>query len=216
MLAAQALDEGWGVRFAWRDADAWESDWAVDAANWVNGADLIFYSGHAYDNGWQLTDKDSGCPKVLESDTVDARDRQRRLWSTPFKWLIIGACGPLQDRCVFPGSGDAFNWVGAFNGLRLIAGFATVTSGLTGEGGRAFALARRGLPLARAWLRAIRETQPSAHQYQRFDANDGRWAAVLAIEGPSGSSLDDCLPGHGPELHEIDDPTSFRAIWSPA
>jgi hypothetical protein len=175
---------------------------------------LAFYSGHAYRNGWSLVDRDTGCVDFLSTEAVGAEDPKRRIWHKRLKWVVIGACGPLQDFCVLEGSGDAFTWVEAFNGLRLLAGFASTIAGFTGEGARAFELAASGVPLARAWFRATRERQPFADSYAREAADSERWAAVLGVRTDRGWTLDDRLTSaHGPGPR---DPTDFIAMWSPA
>jgi hypothetical protein len=213
-LLAKAICNHWDVRFAWRTRDAWQSDWAAQAGDWADGVDLAFYSGHAYRNGWLLVDRHTGCPDFLSTEAVGAEDPKRRIWHRRLKWVLVGACGPLQDDCVLKGSGDAFTWVDAFNGLRLLAGFASTIAGFTGEGARAFELAAGGVPLARAWFRATRERQPFADSHAREAADSERWAAVLGVRTDRGWTLDDRLTSaHGPGPR---DPTDFIAMWSPA
>ena len=106
-------------------------------------------------------------------------------------------------------------WIGAFDGLRLIAGFASVTSGFTNEGRCTWELARQGVPLGRAWFRAARHGQASVDAGAKAGFSPPRWAALLAIENRNGSSLDDHLPGHGPDLVDLSRPAQFRGLWTP-
>jgi hypothetical protein len=215
-LLAEAARENWAVRFAWRDHNAWESDWSSDAAAWVNAVDLAYYAGHAYASGWELADPQTGDALFLKQRTVGIEDAtQRLLWGSKLKWILVSACGPLEDRCAVPSIDNVFNWSGAFDGLRLIVGFASATSGFSDEGARTFQLARRGIPIARAWLRAARETQPSVEAGETNMPTAPRWAAVLALEGRNGSSLDDHLPDRGRPLVDLTGANTFRAIWTP-
>jgi hypothetical protein len=215
-VLAEAAADQWTVRFAWRDRDAWESDWSVNAAEWADAVDLAYYAGHAYFGGWLLTDANTGDDQALTQRTVGKDDLyglllgRRRL-----KWILVGACGPLQDRCAVLSIDNVFNWIGAFDGLRLMAGFASATSGFTDEGGRTFELARQGVPLGRAWFRAAREAQANVDAGALDGSSAPRWAALLAIESRNGSSLDDHLPGHGPDLVDVSSPVLFRALWTP-
>jgi hypothetical protein len=216
-LLMQATAEKWNVRFAWRDRDAWESDWSANAADWADAVDLAYYAGHAYDGGWKLTDPKTGDDRFLFRRTVADLDPDRLLLGRQrLKWILVGACGPLQDECATGGSENVFKWSGAFDGLRLIAGFASTVSGFTDEGARAFKLAREGVPLARAWLRAARQAQPIGYDGASQAQAASRWAALLAIESDGGSALDDCLPGHGPALADVSGPIRFRGLWAPA
>lgn len=206
---------GWNVRFAWRDRDAWQSDWSTDAARWVDGADLAYYTGHADAASWWLTDGRTGRNQALTAWLVGDLDPQKTLWGTRLKWIMIGACGPLWDDYSLEQAG-AFKWAGAFDGLRMIMGFGSTTAGFTREGSRTLELARRGVPLARAWLRAAREGQVSNGPQADGGVAMNRVAAVLAIESENGSALDDQLPGAGVPTADLGTDTWLRAIWTPA
>jgi hypothetical protein len=209
---------GWGTRFAWKDDDAWESDWSSNAAKWVDDVDLAYYAGHADFEGWQLTDAaDATKHSWLQSALVGkTKDVGALIWSNKLKWIIIAACGPLQDQCIGASKRNVFAWAGAFDGLRMLLGFGTDIAGFTGEGARALELAGRGVPLAKAWLRAAREQQPFLAVQKTDYAPVARWAAVLAAETDTDSALDDVLPhGTGAKTGTMR-PTKLRAIWTPA
>lgn len=48
----------WGVRFNWGDLDAWERDFRANDDSYVDNVDLVFYNGHANQNGWTLNNPD--------------------------------------------------------------------------------------------------------------------------------------------------------------
>jgi hypothetical protein len=208
--AAARLD----VRFAWRDNDAWESDWSSDAKRWIDNVDVAYYAGHAYRHGWQLTFEDA--EKFVTRETVGKSDTSGALWGDRLRWAMIAACGPLQDECAESPGYSAFLWAGAFDNFRLLMGFGSSIGGFSGEGGRTLALSRRGVPLARAWLRASREAQPSLAFANRVAGNSGRWVAVLAAETDSESALDDVLPEGAGKVAGPMEPTRLRAIWTAA
>lgn len=214
----QAAALGWGTKFAWKDEDAWLSDWSSNASTWVDDVDLAYYAGHADWEGWLLTDDTNPtADSWLESTAVGGKyDVHHLLWSKKLKWIIVAACGPLQDQCMGASGRDVFAWGGAFDGLRLLLGYATDVAGFTGEGARALELAGRGVPLAKAWLRAAREQQPFLVIQKTEDAPVARWAAALAGETDAASALDDVVPHSTGKKAGTMRPTRLRAIWTPA
>jgi hypothetical protein len=211
----QLQKEGWNISFRWRDADAKEADWVANAALWVDDVDLVYYSGHASSYGWVVTPDGPNPDDYLSPPDTGVFGRVDARWGRRLKWLVIAACGPMQDEFVVPGyDQNVFNWAPAFEGLHMLMGFATTTAGATGEGARMLELARDGVPLATGWLRAARESQTS--DVTRGRVGPARWAAVLAAEDGDISPLRDCLPGKGYVSPDINRPTRFRAIWSPA
>lgn len=213
LVLAQAAKAGWDVRFAWRDEDAWEPDWSTDAARWVDSCELGYYTGHAAYYGWQLTPRIK--EEFLTSQTIGPDDHGGTMWRSRLRWIIIAACGPLQDDYVYSPNDNVFEWAGAFDGFRLLMGFASTIAGFTGEGGRTLELARRGVPLARAWLRAAREAQPCQSDGGR-GLGINRWAAVLAGEDDCSSALHDTMPaGTGRPAGPLT-AKQLRAIWTPA
>jgi hypothetical protein len=119
--------DGWSINFNWGDEAAWESDWRRNDDLWVDAADFVFYTGHASMDGWVLMSPDDNFLHYTEVDTSPAFPGDR--WGQQdSEWLIIAACGPLQDELLSPGGGDVFaRWAGAFDGLHQLLGYGAVT-----------------------------------------------------------------------------------------
>ena len=93
--------DGWLVNFNWGDANAWESDWRRNDDTWVDAADFVFYTGHANMNGWTLSSPDDGSLSFTEVGAGPAAPGD--LWGqNDLEWIIIAACGPLQDSLLAP------------------------------------------------------------------------------------------------------------------
>jgi hypothetical protein len=158
-------DAGWHIDFNWGDGNAWESDWRRNDDTWVDNADFVFYTGHADGNGWVLANPDDGS---LDFNEVGAAPAARGdLWGqSDLEWVIIAACGPLEDDILAATGGDALaRWDGAFDGMHLLLGYGSVTFDNTEEGLRVSQYAKSGNTLVDAWFRAGKEIQPSTNGY---------------------------------------------------
>ena len=96
---------GWHIDFNWGDANAWESDWRRNDDTWVDNADFVFYTGHANMNGWVLSNPDDGFLDFTEVGAGPATPGD--LWGqSDLEWVVVAACGPLQDNVIAAGGGD--------------------------------------------------------------------------------------------------------------
>jgi hypothetical protein len=216
---------GWKENFRKGGSAALLTDWIVDDDTWVDGADFVFYSGHADKNGWQLS---PSLNLFLSSlDVGSSKDVTRDLWGDQdLEWLIIAACGPLQDPQVtsggtgritansatsVAGANSAFGrWAAAFDGLHLLMGFASRSYDSKDEGRTVVKYARDGLPLVDAWLRTAKELQAPLAGGRRV------WAAAMYAVGPNGSARDDHLWGLGKSVSpDFKPPTKLVVIWDP-
>jgi hypothetical protein len=202
---------GWTTNFNWGGSAARRSDWNEEDDTWVDAADFVFYTGHANELGWQLS---PGLNVLLKFPVAGSpQDATRDRWGQQdLEWLIIAACGPLQDPSVTPGASSAVKrWLPAFDGLHLLMGYASMSYDREAEGRTVAKYAREGLPLVVAWLRTAKEVQGRLP--------DGKWvrAAAMYAVGPDGSSaLDDHLWGYGSVSPDFRPPTDVVLIWDPS
>lgn len=207
--------EGWDTNFNWGDQNAWESDWRRNDDDWVDAADFVFYTGHADGNGWVLSNPDDGGLDYTEVGATPENpgDLYGQL---DLEWLIVAACGPLEDNIISAGGGDVFDrWDGIFDGLHLLMGYGAVTFDNEEEGRRVVQYARAGDTLIDAWFRAAREIQPSDNG---VGAPFGPTIYVSAMTvGRSGlaSPWGDHLWGRGSVAADPTSPDSLFAMWSP-
>ena len=79
-------------------------DWYGERNKWIDGADLVFYSGHASSTGWSLWSKEDHSRAVSTNSLYAGHFGGRDL-----EWLVIDGCGPLQDKHIDGGHGNALN-----------------------------------------------------------------------------------------------------------
>ncbi|MEZ4629988.1 MAG: DUF6345 domain-containing protein [Deinococcales bacterium] len=114
-------DDGVTIAFNHGEANAFEKDFvdpskAGEDSLYVDDVDLAFYTGHASGGGIAFSTQEAG--QFLFYDEV--------LWGNQdLEWLIIAACGPLQDE--YLGQSWSQRWGLAFDGLHMIAAYSTVT-----------------------------------------------------------------------------------------
>ncbi|AUX23422.1 hypothetical protein SOCEGT47_039470 [Sorangium cellulosum] len=172
-------------RFNWGDQRAWEIDFKDPVmggqdASFVDSVDLTFYTGHANGSGFMFCSNMSD--RFLHFG--DAH------WgNSNLEWMVVAACGPLQDDA----GAWRFRWSGAFNGLHLLLGYATISYDDTTEGalfaGRLLDEASPA-PLRQAWATTAIEVQP----------DDKVIYAVMGVYGPGWTipNYDDHFWGKGP------------------
>jgi hypothetical protein len=217
-LLAALSDSGWVVNFNWGDADAYHSDWNVNRDRWADAADLIYYTGHARGIGWMLVDSAQSTVGNLQYKTLTSMDTA----SAPFgaqdlEWIVISACGPLQDNLINPpGGGDAIlRWRGAFNGLHILLGYGSVTFDYAEEGRRFAEYALEGKTIIHAWFRAAVETQPPTNGRNPPDG-PGIWAGAIWARKPGvPSPFNDHLWGHGNVAPDPTPPEKWSIMWVP-
>lgn len=200
-------DAGWAIRFNHGEENAWETDWRKNDDEWVDAVDFVFYTGHAGPDGWALVAPEDG--SLHYTETAGAPD----LWGPKeLEWIVIAACGPLQDDAVKPGAGSAINrWKTAFDGLHLLMGYAEVTYDNTEEGRRLVQYAREGSTLMSAWFRTAQEIQPS-----KLSEPDGPiiYASTMWVDGAGGCTAGDHLWGYGEVGPDVPEPWSWSCTWS--
>ena len=204
---------GWTVSFNWGDQNAFESDWRANDDDWVDAADFVFYTGHANMNGWVLTDPDGF---LNFSEVGSGPQNPGDLWGQQdLEWMIIAACGPLQDDAIAKGGGSVLSrWDGAFDGLHLMMGYGGITFDNEVEGARIVQYARQGMTLRQAWYRTGQEVQPSTNG---ASAPDGPtvYVGALWVAKPGADPAEDHLWGHGAVSPDPTSPTDIACMWVP-
>ncbi|AUX43744.1 hypothetical protein SOCE26_051990 [Sorangium cellulosum] len=184
-MLARFQASGIGPRFNWGDHRAWEVDFKDPAlggqdVSFADSVDLTFYTGHANGSGFMF------CTNMSDGflHFTDAR------WgNAELEWMVVAACGPLQDDA----GAWRYRWAGAFDGLHLLLGYATESFDDTTEGA---AFAGRLLdeaspaPLRQAWATTAIEVQP----------DDQVIYAVMGVYGPDWTlpNYEDHFWGMGP------------------
>jgi Family of unknown function (DUF6345) len=205
--------DGWNINFNWGDANAWESDWRRNDDTWVDAADFVFYTGHASMDGWVLSPPDDDFLHFIEVGAGPAAPGD--LWGQQdLEWLIIAACGPLQDELLAAGGGDVLaRWDGAFDGLHTLMGYGAITFDNTEEGKRIVKYAKEGTPLIDAWFRTAREIQPSTNGAGAPDGPDV-WVGAMWVAKAGADPRFDHLWGHGSVSADPTSPTVLACMWT--
>ena len=191
---------GWNIRFNWGDGNAWESDWRRNDDQWVDAVDFVFYTGHANADGWVLATPDDDFLHFTE--TAGAAD----LWgANNAEWIVVAACGPLQDQIVGSGGNVLDRWRNAFDGLHILMGYAQVTYDNEEEGKRLAQYSKAGATIIQSWFRTAQEIQPS----------DPIWAGAYYVGNSTGSTGSDHLWGVGSVGPDIASPTWRACSYVP-
>ena len=132
--------------------------------NYVDNADFVFYTGHANINGWVLA-VTGGDGWLDFTETGASPGNPGDLWGqSKLEWVMIAACGPLQDDVIFGGGGDVFaRWDGAFDGIHTLLGYGAITYDNTDEGRKVAQYCKGGSTVINSWFRAAQEIQPSTN-----------------------------------------------------
>lgn len=193
---------GWRKNFNWGEAAAFEADWRRDDDDWVDGADAVFYTGHANSAGWVLNNPED---TFLRFSEVQGGGGDL-YGNTDIEWIVIAACGPHQSSHFTGNVGNAFDrWRGIFDGLHVFLGYGAVTFDNFSEGRRVVQLARGGWPIIDAWFRTAWEIQPLfngelppdgpvvfvtamyAHMGDHATRNDHLWGMGPTVADPVGA-----------------------------
>lgn len=204
-----AVAAGWRAAFDTGDEQADQSHWLSDAARWTEAVDLVFYTGHATESGWQVPDH--GRPAMLHVQDIAAAGGLGR---GRLRWLVVAGCGPLKDDRTWPGSGSAFRWTRAMGGLRMMLGYAADIRPGQREGEVLTSPSLRGEPLMDAWFETARRCQ------RRRSGGRASWAAALFPVVDDGlSPLEDRPFAREAEGREapppIRDASRYEILWTP-
>jgi hypothetical protein len=205
--------DGWIIDFNWGDAAAFESDWRRNDDVWVDNADFVFYTGHASQNGWVLSSPDDGFLSFTEVGSAPVTPGD--LWgSSDLEWVVIAACGPLQDELLAKGGGDVLDrWDCAFDGLHQLLGYGAITFDNTDEGMRIASYCRSGMTVKDAWFRAAKEIQPATNG---ASAPDGPtvWVGTMWVGRSGVDPINDHAWSHGSVSADPTSPTFLACMWT--
>jgi hypothetical protein len=209
---------GWKINFNWGDCNAWESDWHANDDYYVDAADIVFYTGHADGNGWLLVDPTTCNWDPLSNTEVGAKlGNPSDMWGQQdLEWMIIAACGPLEDDLISKGGGNAIQrWMGIFDGMHILLGYGAVTYDNEEEGKRFVKYAREGQTIIHAWFRAAQEIQPSTNGYGAPFGPKIYAAAIYAYRSGQISPFNDHLWGYGSVAPDPTSPNVIVCMWVP-
>jgi hypothetical protein len=204
---------GWHIDFNWGDGNAWESDWRRNDEQWVDNADFVFYTGHANQNGWVLSNPDDG---FLDFSEVGANPQTPGdLWGqSDLEWAVIAACGPLQDDLLAPGGGDVLaRWDGAFDGMHILMGYGAVTFDNSDEGRKISQYAKGGSTLIDAWFRTAKEIQPATNGVAAPDGPNV-WVGAMWVGKAGVDPANDHAWDFGSVSADPTSPTWLAAMWT--
>ncbi|MEE9339216.1 MAG: DUF6345 domain-containing protein [Methylococcaceae bacterium] len=198
------------VNFDWGNEAAFESDWRRNDDSYVDAADLVFYTGHASQNGWNMFNPDDTF--LHYSEVSGASD----LWGqSDLEWFIIAACGPLQSNHFMGNTTNAFDrWRDSFDGLHAMLAYGAVTYDNTEEGGRFMELALGGEDVIDAWFRTAQEIQPATNGSSAPNGPDIYVVAMYAHDGDY-CTENDHLHGYGSVCPDVRGSAQRRTMmWS--
>lgn len=180
---------GWNINFNFGNSLVWDTDFTTYDDTYADSVDFLFYTGHANQNGWVANSPSTGLSTMVSYTSVGTSPASPGdLWGQQdLDWLVIAACGPLQDEAFIAGGLNAFDrWRGAFDGLHTMFAYGTVSSDTDDEGRRLIKYAQEGATLVDSWFRTAKELQ-------------GGSVVVTAMwaKGVKGDSRNDHLPGYG-------------------
>jgi len=194
------------ARFNWGDYQTAErrfKDIALGGSDSLIGADSVditFYTGHANGNGWSFpTNFDRGALAYPVARYGDG----------DLEWLIIAACGPMQDiesdgAMPTPQDWTLYErWGRAFQGLHLLGGYANVSKDNTMEGQYLATRLLAGWTVRQAWFQAAIDTQGRA-----------QLAGIMGVLGPGWiNNFDDHFHGRGSVGPDITTVTGYWHIY---
>lgn len=162
-LLASAKKTGVQVAFNYGDQAARQRDFAkATEADGIDKVDMVFYTGHASGLGFSFSSLQDR--RLLVSE-------QARWGGKNLEWIVIAACGPLQEKDL--GIPWWQQWGQAFNGLHLMLAYANTTYDNNREG-RSFGqgIFEKGLPLRQAWAVTATDGQTPSETYAVMGAFD--------------------------------------------
>ncbi len=206
--------DGWTIRFNWGDGNAWESDWRRNDDTWVDAVDFVFYTGHADKDSWMLASPDDGSLTASEVGAAPAAASGDLWGKQDLEWVIVAACGPLQDEVISDGGGSVLSrWDGAFDGLHVLMGYGAITFDNEEEGERVVEYARQGTRVIDAWFRTAQEIQPSTNG---ADPPNGPtvWVGAMWVRKSGVDPRNDHIWGHGSVSADPTSPTTLICMWT--
>ncbi len=209
---------GWNVNFNWGNCNAWETDWHDNDDDYVDAADFVFYTGHAGLDGWMLVNPSNCDADFLSSSKVGSGPQNPGdIWGgQDLEWVVVAACGPLQDDILSPGGGDVLQrWDGAFDGLHILMGYGAITFDTEEEGKRLVQYSREGQTIINSWFRTAQEIQPSDNGSSAPDGPTIYVGAMWVEKSGQPSPFNDHIWGYGSVAPDPRSPNILACMWVP-
>jgi hypothetical protein len=215
--------DGWVGNFNWGDGNAWEEDFkrtdkGGTAPQWVDAADIVYFTGHGSPWGFYFRDDVPDDGQVESDHYSGPNNGDLRLGRIDLEWLALEVCNTLQLNADIGGTNyDVFDrWASAFQGLHTMCSFTT-TSLDVAEPGRYFAAFLDGRWLSVVfglpeWLfgRSPMKVIDAWFTMAAFTQPDWAESAVLYANTAGTDTQNDYIWDHG---HVSPDPVPGAANW---
>ncbi len=209
---------GWNINFNWGDCNAWKTDWKEYDDYYVDATDFVFYTGHVGIDGWMLINpSDCSAIDLTPSDVGTSPSNPSDRWGVQdLEWMIIAACGPLEDEVLATGGGNVLTrWDGVFDGLHTLMGYGAITFDNEDEGKRIIQYARSGQTLINAWFRTAQEIQPSENDASAPYGPTVYVGAMWVSKRNQPDPINDHLWGYGSVAPDPKNPDYITCMWVP-
>jgi hypothetical protein len=143
---------GGAVKFDRDSNAASEQDFRAKDHKFADAVNIVFFTGHANADGWEMQK-----PKQYRLSWNPIDNKPPKLGDEALRWLVIGACGPLQDTP----TKAVDRWRRVFNGLHGMLGYGSESFSEVDEGQRFMEHLKDGMGVVDAWLRTAVEVQPA-------------------------------------------------------
>ena len=143
---------GGTVKFDRDSGAARERDFRAQDHQFADAVNLMFFTGHANADGWEMRP-----PKQYRLSWNPLDNKPPKLGDEELRWLVIGACGPLQNTP----TNAVDRWARVFNGLHGMLGYGSESFSEVDEGQRFMEHLGDGMGVVDAWLRTAVEVQPA-------------------------------------------------------
>lgn len=195
---------GWGRKFDWRNASAWEKDWrdcglgGGDCSYGVDRTDFAYYSGHGGAGGISMTGNNSS----TWADGSNAR------FST-LRWAAFSSCQTLRAQ---PNDSTAAirRWFNSFQGAHMLLGFNSNMADIAFGG----PFADRMRPITFFGIDLYQMTIREAWVLTAFNMNAGKPAYIYAIGTNGVNPVDNKLPkANAAALSRPFPAASYHWVW---
>jgi hypothetical protein len=143
---------GGTVKFDRGSNTARERDFRTKDHQFADAVNIMFFTGHANADGWEMRP-----PKQYRLSWNPIDQNPPKLGDEALRWLVIGACGPLQNTP----TKAVDRWGRIFNGLHGMLGYGSESFSEVDEGQRFTEHLKDGMGVVDAWLRTAVEVQPA-------------------------------------------------------
>ncbi|HEU5089610.1 MAG TPA: DUF6345 domain-containing protein, partial [Roseiflexaceae bacterium] len=196
---------GWGRKFNWWNASAWERDWrdcglgGSDCTYGVDRTDFAYYAGHGGAGGLSLATN-------INSTWFDGANAR---YST-LRWAAFSSCQTLRAQWPTPGAEPIRRWFGAFRGAHMLLGFNSNMADVAYGG----PLADRMKPVTFFGITLYQMTIREAWVMTAFTLNAGKPAYIYAVGtngvNPVNNKLPRATDGALPRPYPV---ASYHWVW---